>query len=334
MAFGRTEFADYAIDTKETVFKLLNDNFDVEINGEKCEARECRVSAIPFNRPWPGKQRSIDQTESAGYISFYADEEVTIKVKSKKEFKDAKIRPVSKGITPIVSEDEDSFKLKEFGSYVLELDGTHNVLHIFYNEYKEYPGAKNATYYFGHGIHFPMIINLKDNDTVYVDKEAIVFASIFTKGAKNVKIFGGGVIGGFADMHDITFENLNIELQNDTMLQELQTADTQEYTGYDKHMETKFVACSNWQYETRVKSSKLIRTLPKKIGDIHDVYFKNINILTENIDYKPQIRIESVNENKSLHGFYFENIYLDGIKQDNFDAFNPEIINSKEITIK
>lgn len=84
--FGRTEFASFATDTKDTVFKLLNDNFDVEINGEKCEVRECRVSKLPFNRPWPGKQRQYEQTESAGYISFYADEAVTLKVKSKRPF--------------------------------------------------------------------------------------------------------------------------------------------------------------------------------------------------------------------------------------------------------
>ena len=84
--------------------------------------------------------------------------------------------------------------LEELGSYVLEPDGTHPVLHIFFNPYREYPEARSATHYFGPGIHFPMLIPLKDGDTVYVDKEAIVFGSLFTTGAENVRIFGGGVI--------------------------------------------------------------------------------------------------------------------------------------------
>ncbi len=53
VAFGKTEFGEFAKDTDETAFKLLNDNFDVTINGENCEVRECRVSGVPFNRPWP-----------------------------------------------------------------------------------------------------------------------------------------------------------------------------------------------------------------------------------------------------------------------------------------
>lgn len=486
--FGRTEFASFATDTKDTVFKLLNDNFDVEINGEKCEVRECRVSKLPFNRPWPGKQRQYEQTESAGYISFYADEAVTLKVKSKKAFSNAKVRPLSKNVVPTVSDDEITLELKEFGSYVLELDGTHNVLHIFFNEYKEYPDAQKSTYYFGPGIHFPMMINLKDNDTVYVDKEAIVFGSIFTNGAKNVKIYGGGVIdnsceerlvessyepfskgtfriynaenvdvsdlilvnssnwvlsmfwcrnitidnvkivghwryntdgidivnssditiknsfirsfddtisikaiygydrpienitvdncvlwsgwnkncevgveacgveyknirfrnsdlihsslsalsvsnGGGADMHDIVFEGLNIEFQNDTMMQQLQTADSQEYTGYGLHMEPKFVFCSNMQYATRVRCGELRRAYAKRIGTIRNIRFDNVNVIAENIDYKPQIYIESVNKDLPCTGFHFNNLCINGIKQTAFDSFELVTINSEDITI-
>ena len=489
VAFGKTEFGEFAKDTGETAFKLLNDNFDVTINGENCEVRECRVSGVPFNRPWPGKQRQYKQTESAGYISFYSDNAVTLKIRSKKSFAEAKVRPLSKKIVPEISDDEITLELKEFGSYVLELDGTHNVLHIFFNEYKQYPDAENAAYYFGPGIHFPMIINLKDNDTVYVDKEAIVFGSVFANGAKNIRIFGGGVIdnsceerlvensyetfskgtfrifnaenvdvsdlilvnssnwvmsmfycrnvtvdnvkivghwryntdgidivnssdvtiknsfirsfddtisvkaiydydkpvenitvdncvlwcgwnkncevgietcgveyrnicfrnsdlihssvsalsvsdGGFADIHDVVFEGLNIELQNDTMFQQIQTAENQEYTEYGKHMETKFVFCSNSRYCTRVKGSVLKRAYSEKIGAIHDIYFKNINILTEDIDYRPQIYIESVDEKTPCKGFYFSNIFVDGVKQTAFDAFDTEIINSENIVIE
>ena len=475
--------------TEDTIFKLFNDNFEVSINDEACNVMECRVSAIPFNRPWPGKQRQFSQSESAGYISFFADETVNLKVKSKKSFENVKIRPLSKEIKPKVDEDEVFFTLTEYGSYVLELDGMHNVLHIFFNPIKEYINQENATYFFGPGIHFPMIINLKDNDTVYIDKEAIVFGSIFSNGAKNVKIFGGGVIdnsceerltescyeshtkgtfriyncedidvadiifvnsstwvmsmfycknisidnvkivghwryntdgvdivnssditiknsfirsfddtisikaiynyqkpieniivdncvlwsdwsknceigieadgkeyrnvcfkdcelihcsasalsvsnGGCADMHDIYFENLNIELQNDIMMMEIQEADDQKYTGYDKHMSTKFVACSNEPCCTRQKSSKFEEKYCDRIGTISDVFFSNIRILTEDIDYKPQILINSVDENVPCAGFFFENIYFDGEKQCDFNAFITEFKNAKKVCIK
>ena len=489
VAFGRTEFAEYASDTESTVFKLFNDNYEVSINGETCSVMECRVSAFPFNRPWPGKQRPFSQSESAGYISFYADESVNLKVKSKRTFKNIKIRPLSKNVEPEITEDGIVFELTEYGGYVLELDGTHNALHIFFNPIKEYPDKEKATYYFGPGIHFPLLISLKDNDTVYIDKEAIVFGSIFSKGAKNVKIFGGGVLdnsceerltencyedhtkgtfriyncenidvsdiifvnsstwiismfyckninfdnikvvghwryntdgidivnssdvtvknsflrsfddtvsikaiydyqktienitvencvlwcgwskncevgieaagkeyrnirfmncnlihnsltalsvsnGGCADMHDIYFENLNIEFQNDMMMQEIQYSDNQKYTGYDKHMKTKLVACSNSQYSIRQKCSTLERKRCERIGSIYNIFFKNIKILTEHIDYKPQILIQSVDKDAPCAGFYFENIFFDGKKQDDFTAFSTKFENAERISIK
>ena len=194
VCWGKTEFSNYAKDSDEVVFKLLNTDFEVKINEIPCEVRECRVSAIPFNRPWPGKQRPYNQSESAGFISFSADEKVEIRVKRKQPFEKAFVRPLSKNVDVNIVNDEAVFILSEHGQYVLEFGNTHNALHIFFNKVKEYPKAKDATVYFGSGIHFPGVITLRDNDTVYIDEEAVVFGSIYSPGAKNVKIFGGGVL--------------------------------------------------------------------------------------------------------------------------------------------
>ncbi len=196
VSLGKNEYGSYAPDTDEVAFKAINGDYEVTLNRLPCEVRDCRVSAYPFNRPWPGKQRPFSQSEAAGYISFCADEAVTVRVKSKRSFKNALVRPLSRGITPVRDGDGITFTLAEQGSYVLELDGSHNALHIFFNEIKEYPDAKNATYYFGAGMHFPGNINLRDNDTVFVDPEAVVFGSLCSNGAKNVRVFGGGVIDG------------------------------------------------------------------------------------------------------------------------------------------
>ena len=37
---------------------VCND-YEVYINGERVELNTARVSAYPYNRPWPGKQRQI-----------------------------------------------------------------------------------------------------------------------------------------------------------------------------------------------------------------------------------------------------------------------------------
>lgn len=211
VCFGRTEFGKFAPDSDEVIFKALNDNFDMTVNGVPAAVRECRVSAIPFNRPWPGKQRPFSQSESAGYVSFSSDEAVELRVKSKKSFSYATVRPLSRNISPEIKGEEVVFTLKEHGSYTLELDGSHNVLHIFFDPIKDYKDAEKATKYFGPGIHFPGIIDLRDNDVVYIDRDAIVFGSINSTGAKNVRIFGGGVIDNSCEevMVENAYENFS-----------------------------------------------------------------------------------------------------------------------------
>ena len=193
---AKNEFGKYSEDTDETAFSLFCELYTVTLNGEACEVRDCRVSAHPFNRPWPGKQRAFSQTEAAGFISFAADEPVAVRVKAKKEFQRATVRPLSKEIKIDKVDGELEFVLPAPGAYVLELDDSHNALHIFFDPVKEYPEAEGATYYFGAGMHFPGYINLRDNDTVYIDRDAVVFGSLCSTGAKNVRIFGGGVIDG------------------------------------------------------------------------------------------------------------------------------------------
>ena len=153
MSPAKNEFRQYAEDTDEVAFALLSGLYEITLNGEPCEVRDCRVSAYPFNRPWTGKQRDFSQTESAGYIAFSADESVRVCVKAKKAFSKAWIRPISRGIAVAQEDGAVAFTLEKAGSYVLELDSSHTALHIFFNPVNAYPDKETATYYFGAGIH-------------------------------------------------------------------------------------------------------------------------------------------------------------------------------------
>ncbi|MBQ6824944.1 MAG: hypothetical protein IJP27_09845 [Clostridia bacterium] len=174
--------------------RFLYEGYTVTVNGKPCPVRACRESAIPFNQPWPGYQRPLDQTEEAGYITFSADEEVTLRVECAAAFERATVRPLSKAVEVRRQENVVEFTLKEHGGYVLELDDYHHCLHVFYNPIKVY--SEKATYHFGPGIHFVGVLELKDNESVYIDEEAIVFGSINSLGAENIRIFGGGVLHG------------------------------------------------------------------------------------------------------------------------------------------
>ena len=195
-SFAKGEFAEFSEDTDEVVFTPLNREYSVTLNGKPIEVRQCRVSAMPFNRPWPGKQRAFSQSESAGFISFESDEKVEVRVKKTAPFTSAKVRPSSENITPAIENGEIVFTLSKVGSYVLEVDGMHHALHVFFNGIREEARPEDVTLYFGSGVHFPGNINLRDNDVVYIHPEALVFGSLVTTEAKNVRIFGGGIIDG------------------------------------------------------------------------------------------------------------------------------------------
>ena len=44
------------------------DGISLFVNKKPVKAELCRVSALPFNTPWPGHQRPIEQSEEAGFI--------------------------------------------------------------------------------------------------------------------------------------------------------------------------------------------------------------------------------------------------------------------------
>ena len=112
-------------------------HFTIKVDGDIVEAYSCMVSAIPFNTPWPGHQRFVDQAEEASFIYFDTDEIVDIEIESCKDFSDLKIRPLSKNIVSEVNGRNIKFSAG-VGQYTVELDGPHNALHLFINPLKDY----------------------------------------------------------------------------------------------------------------------------------------------------------------------------------------------------
>lgn len=170
-------------------------DFILTVNGAVCPVRTCRVSAMRFNRFWPGHQRSEDQTEAAYYAMIRGDETVEIEVRSARAFKQAVVRPLSRQITPVRDGQTLRFTLHKHGAYVLELDGIHGALHLFYDALRPQE-ATDATYAFGPGMHFPGGIQLRSNESVYIHPEAVVYGSIYCKDAENICIYGGGILDG------------------------------------------------------------------------------------------------------------------------------------------
>ena len=174
---------------------------EVYLNGVKAEVHSSRESAVPFNRIWPGRQRSLDQTELAGFVNFASDESVEVKVviNNEWEFDKAVIRPLSKNVKTQVNGREVTLTLTEPGQYALELGTYHQLIDLFFDPVTPEIKAEDVDYYFGPGVHFPGVINLKSGDKVYIDRQAVVFGNIFGRGVRDIHIFGGGILNGAAE---------------------------------------------------------------------------------------------------------------------------------------
>lgn len=192
----RPEGVGFTFNPDLKTFLPLNDDYEVRLDGRQAEVRACRESRIPFNRYWPGRQRSIDQTERASYLAFEADGAVACSVKAQWTVGKAVVRPLSAGIKPVVTNGVVSFTLPKPGYYVLETAGQHKALHIFMEPLRSFPERSGATVHFGPGMHIAGFVRLKSHDRVYIDRDAIVFGCFLGENVEDVKVFGHGVIDG------------------------------------------------------------------------------------------------------------------------------------------
>ena len=175
---------------------VKSNDYKVFLGGEEIPVYTCRISAYPFNCVWKGHQRNIDQTEEVSFVNLVGNESAQIEVQTSLPKGKIMIKPYSKGVSFVQNEDKICFTLNENGAYVLEIGSYHQLLYIFYHKPIETPRKEDVTYFFDKGIHFAGKIDLKDDESIYVDKDAYVYGTIGAKNAKNIRVFGNGVMDG------------------------------------------------------------------------------------------------------------------------------------------
>ena len=72
--------------------------YRIIVNGNIVELEKITVSAHPFNRTWPGKQRDRSQSETAYMVRRFGEGKLDVVIETKEEIKAAVIRPLSKNI--------------------------------------------------------------------------------------------------------------------------------------------------------------------------------------------------------------------------------------------
>ncbi|MBO5671146.1 MAG: hypothetical protein J6S41_06310, partial [Clostridia bacterium] len=164
----------------------------VTVGGAAAPCMTARVSAMPYNRVWPGFQRGKDQTEMASFLNFAADGPVELTVTWPKDIESVVVRPLRHGIKPAVEGRCARFTLPGAGQYTVEADGPAQALHIFVDP--EMPAAAEATYSFAPGVHAAGHIDLASGESLYIAPGAVVYGQLNVADAEGVRIFGGGIL--------------------------------------------------------------------------------------------------------------------------------------------
>lgn len=179
----------------------------VKINGKEINVNTCRVSKEPFNRRWPGHQRQVSQTELAAFVLMETDEELEFEIITQKKFEKVTIRPQSLNINPKIQENSIKFRLPKAAYFTVEPFGRHQALHIFADPVRTFDIDINddGVIYFGKGEHDVGVLELKSNQTVYIDEGAVVYACIKAVDAENIKILGKGILDNSRNKEKILF---------------------------------------------------------------------------------------------------------------------------------
>lgn len=167
--------------------------YRVWFDGNEVDVKSAKASALPLNKIWDGSQRPIDQCEEIYFVSIEFIKASDLIIEVEEEFESFEIRPNAYNLFFEQREKSISINIDKPMQFSLETDGMHGALHIFIDPPSVLP-AKDKLIYFGPGEHKADLIWLESGQTVYIDRDAIVYGVIYSKDANNIKIMGRGVL--------------------------------------------------------------------------------------------------------------------------------------------
>jgi hypothetical protein len=167
----------------------------------------------------------MDNPQPASMVQFDFSGAVEVRVKLNYGIlQSAVIRPLSKGIKPVIKGNYLSFTLSQPEKLSVEINGdrVHN-LHIFANPLetgKPDPHDPDLIY-FSEGIHVPedggRVFRIPSNKTVYLAPGAVLRGTLVCDRVENVRIIGRGILDNPERGFEIKFSR-NIEIDGITVI--------------------------------------------------------------------------------------------------------------------
>lgn len=209
----------------------------------------------------------------AAFCSFDINGPVQVIIKANRDLKWVDVRPRTANIQPLFKDSTIVLNLTKPTQLSIEVNGSLRApLFLFANTPEAGKPKKNdpnVIYFEAGKIHYPGIINVTSNQTVYVEGGAVVVGVIKAKGANNIKIMGRGVFNG---TYNNRFNDLVVKAAaNDTAL--LRTM-----TGTYHHF-LEFTDCNN----VTIDGITLTNSTTWQVVPIHsnNVNINNIKIVSD-----------------------------------------------------
>ena len=144
-----------------------------------------------------GKEQRVYHTEFFDFVSFLEEnEKAEVEISVNEPFQKAVIRPTASQIPFEEDENKISISLPAGKRVTLELDDKlESPLYILPGKYVQKP--ENATYVFESGKAYNVgCLQLKSDETVYIEYGAVVSGRIYSRMADRVRILGNGILYG------------------------------------------------------------------------------------------------------------------------------------------
>lgn len=173
-----------------------SETFELFVNDQSVFVYQARVSKSPINQIWPGYQRPLNQTELSSFSYFDFEGIVKIRINSVRDIQSVRVLPQEYGIIPKVQGNTIEFEINRPMQCIVEVNDYHSVLNLFANPIEDFKVDKKdpKVHYFGPGIHEAGVIEVKTDETVFIDGGAVVYGVINSENAKNIKITGRGIL--------------------------------------------------------------------------------------------------------------------------------------------
>ena len=177
-------------------FEPVSTDYSVSLAGESLHVYPVRFSAMATNQIFRGKQRGIDETELASYVHFEGDEAASLTVDVNFDVFCASVVPASAGVKVLRNGRRLQFTLEKCGSYVLEVNGVHKPLHIFFDPPEtQVPDQDDPNVlYYGPGLHNVGLLRVQSGQTLYLAGGARLMGGVIAEHAAGIRIMGRGVI--------------------------------------------------------------------------------------------------------------------------------------------